>query len=80
MKEFLSKIFNRIDSIFKNGGNNWSSQRIMSMSLVMLPIIVWTVLSLKSLTMAPIPESVVVVIGLGLTGKVVSKHAENKSV
>ena len=76
MNNFIKKLIERIDSIFKNGGDNWSSQRVMSIALVLLPIITWTIISLSVWSLVAIPESVIVVIALGLTGKVVAKKLE----
>lgn len=78
MKNFIEKLLKRIDSIFKNGGDNWSSQRIMSVGLVYIPLIIWAIISLASWALMPIPESVLVIIIAGLTGKIAGKIAESK--
>lgn len=83
IKWFLLTLLKRIDSIFKNGGNNWSSTRIMSVALVMIPLVVWAILSLITLEFL-IPEFVSIWLIAGLTGKVYSKKLElnkdNKNV
>lgn len=79
MNDFIKKLLERLDSIFKNGGNNWSSQRIMSIALVIIPLLVWMIISLVSWVVLPMPESIVALIAIGITGKVASKIAENKS-
>lgn len=80
MKKFIKTLVQRIDSIFKNGSqDSWSSQRIMSVALVFIPLIVWVIISLSTWVLIGIPESVVVLVIAGLTGKVVGKYVEKKN-
>jgi hypothetical protein len=78
IKWFWIRLLKRLDSIFKNGGTNWSSQRILSFLCVFIPILVWAIISIGTWSILVIPESVVILIIAGLTGKVSSKFVELK--
>lgn len=79
IKWFFKILLKRIDSIFKNGGTNWSSQRILSFICVFIPVAVWTIISLSTMQLATFPETVVIILIAGLTGKVASKYIEEKN-
>lgn len=78
MNNYLKILLQRIDSIFKNGGSNWSSQRIMSVALVLVPLITWTIISFHQWSLQAIPESVVIILIAGLTGKVAAQYVDIK--
>jgi hypothetical protein len=74
IKWFLLILLSRLDSIFKN----WSSTRIMSVSLVIVPLVVWSIICLTTWVIVPIPDSIVTLMIAGLSGKVISQFVDIK--
>jgi hypothetical protein len=67
IKWFFKMLLKRTDSIFKNGGMNWSSTRIMSVALdiiplVIIPLVAWAIIYLTNWSWGSIPENVIIII------------------
>ncbi|RMF58914.1 MAG: hypothetical protein D6748_07535 [Calditrichaeota bacterium] len=58
----------------KNG--NFSSTRLAFLLWVLGTLFVWIFISIKNLTLQPLPESVIIIIGILMTGKVTQKFGE----
>jgi len=76
LNEFLR--YNKFSDIFKEADGMLSLMRFLNFMLTMIPITVWAIISLHSWTLVVIPESVVVLMVAGLTGKVAQRFLEGK--
>ena len=87
MKQFIIKLLHNLSDLLKNGGKRWSSIRFGFLLSVLLSnfIIfgVWSFLSITSMTMVPIDNSILVLYaisnGLHISGKLIQKPMENKN-
>jgi hypothetical protein len=57
---------------------NFSMMRFLNFMLVVVPLLVWAIISLFSWTLVTIPESIVILMIAGLTGKVAQRYLEGK--
>ena len=86
MKKFFSKLISHISSLFKNGGEHWSSTRFAFLLAVVLSNFVifgvWMGLSIVSKTILPVDNSVIILYaicnGLLSATKLIQKPMENK--
>jgi len=86
MKQFIDTLLHRLSSMFKNGGEHWSSVRFGFLTCVVLSNLcfwgVWTGLCLSKGAIQTIPQSVIVLYslanGISYFGKVGQKRMENK--
>ena len=76
LNEFL--VHNKFSDVFKESDGMLSLMRFLNFMLVMIPLLVWTGLSISTGTLIPIPESVVVLMIAALTGKVAQRFLEGK--
>jgi hypothetical protein len=67
---------NKLTEFFKESNGNFSATRLAFLIWAFGVLIVWGVPSVRHGKLEPIPESVVVVIGMLMTGKVVQKINE----
>ncbi len=58
----------------KNG--NFSSTRLAFLMWVLGTLIVWIIVSLQNSQLAPVPESIIIIFGILMTGKVTQKFGE----
>ena len=67
---------NKLTEFFKESNGTFSATRLAFLTWAFGVLIVWGVPSVRHGKLEPIPESVVVVIGMLMTGKVVQKVNE----
>lgn len=58
---------------------NTSSMRVITLAWTLIPLFAWAYVVVSTSTLPSIPESILGVIGLVLTGKVAQKHVEVNS-
>lgn len=66
----------KIAEFLQEDDGGFSSMRLVTVCWLIGPLALWTWLGIKNGTMAEIPETVIVVLGMVLTGKVTQKVAE----
>lgn len=81
--EILKTITEKLNSLFKEKKlpDDWSLTSFLSAFSVIVPITLWVILSVFAGVLLAIPESVVVIILVGITGKVygLKKKLENEN-
>jgi hypothetical protein len=86
IREFFDKLWYNMSGLLKNGSERWSSIRFAFLLSVIFSNIVifgiWATLSIMSLQMIIIPESVLILYclanGIATTGKIWQKNIETK--
>lgn len=68
----------RLWEIFEERVGSLSMMRALSFLTVVVPLFVWALISIGSWVVLPMPESIVVLLIAGLTGKVAQKYVEGK--
>ena len=65
-------------SFLQEDDGKWSAARLALLLWVVGVLLIWAIVSLRMKQLQPIPESVVTVIGILTTGKVVQKFGETR--
>ena len=75
MLQNIRSIFNKLNSMMKVNKlpGDWSLTSFLSSFAVIVPMLLWVVISSLNGELVPMPESMVVVIIVGITGKVYDK-------
>ena len=70
----------KIDSLFKviKKDNDWSATSFCSVLVVVIPLLIWAIMCFISLSVLAMPESIVAIIIVGITGKVLDKNNKLK--
>jgi len=70
----------KIDSLFKviKKDNDWSATSFCSVLVVVIPLLIWAIMCFISLSVLAMPESIVALIIVGITGKVFDKNNKLK--
>jgi len=70
----------KIDSLFKviKKDNDWSATSFCSVLVVVIPLLIWAIMCFISLSVLAMPESIVALIIVGITGKVFSQNNKIK--
>lgn len=81
IKKFIVDIIKKLDSLFKvtKKDNDWSNTSFLSFIVVVVPILVWTIMCFVSMAVLSMPESIVALIIVGITGKVLDKNNKLKN-
>ena len=74
----IPEIFKKLNSMMKTNKlpGDWSLTSFLSAFAVIVPILLWVVLSIIEDKLLSMPESMVVIIIVGLTGKVYDKKVK----
>ena len=70
----------RLNEFFLDGdGINLSMTRLLLFLWSLGVLISWFYISFQTKTLAPVPESIIIILGIFITGKITQKFAEEKT-
>lgn len=69
----------RLGEFFQEQNGSFSSTRLAFLLWAIGVLAVWIVISIRGGAIQPLPESLIMILGVLMTGKVVQKWAEPKS-
>jgi len=77
----IKEIFKKIESLFYTikKPEDWSSTAFISLFVVVVPILVWVILSCIAGSLLAMPESILAIVIAGIAGKVVDKKYKLKN-
>lgn len=77
----IKEIFKKIESLFYTikKPEDWSSTSFISLFVVVVPILLWVVLSAVGGALLAMPESILAIVIAGIAGKVVDKKYKLKN-
>ena len=80
IKNFFVTLVKKIDSLFHvvKDPKDWSSTSFLSVFAVVVPILVWVIMCFIAMSVLAMPESILAIIVVGLTGKVLDKNNKLK--
>ena len=81
IKETFITIFKKLESLFYTikKPEDWSSTSFISVFCVVVPILIWSVLSAIAGALLAMPPSILAIVIAGITGKVVDKKHKLKN-
>lgn len=70
--------WSHLGEFFQEGAGGFSMTRLTTFALVVIPILIWTAVSLYHWSLQELPASVVTSMGIGTAGKLLQKPLEDK--
>jgi len=68
---------NKLSGLLSDMPNTWSVIRYTAVLIVTTVIMTWCIMSFQKGQLLPIPDSVIVLVGIAVTGKVSQKYIED---